>query len=98
MPQLRHAATSALVAEADDPIALVVVADAVGINRVVFDDVGPGFNVTVAIDTAADRARADDAQAAWDKRLRGEIAAEVDMALEAVGPEMPDPTPIQIEP
>lgn len=52
MAQLRHAETSALLAEGH-PRDLVIVADAIGFDRVVFDDVGPDFDPAAVRDAIA---------------------------------------------
>jgi hypothetical protein len=98
MPQLRHAETSALLAESSDALDIVVVARSIGLNKVIFDDVGSGFDINTATDAAADRARLDAESAAWDATLREEIAGRVNGTLERVDTDGPDVTPIAIQP
>lgn len=103
MPQLRHAETSALLAEADDPLDLALVADSIGLDRVVFDDVGLAFDPVAAV--AAARARedaaadlgADERQVAEEHRahLEGPVAEAVVALIDA---EDPDPVPVVVVP
>lgn len=101
MPQLRYAETSALIAEADDPLDLVVVARQVGLDRVLFDDVGPTFDPAAAVAAAQERLEAaaargaDERKAADDlrARLEGPVAEAVVALMEA---ENPDPVPIVV--
>lgn len=58
MPQLRHADSSALLAEAADPLDLVLIAATVGMDRVLFDDVGPDFDAAAALAAVQERAAA----------------------------------------
>lgn len=85
MPQLRHAETSALIAEAADPLDLVAVAREVGLERVVFDDVGEAFDVAAAIDRLANIASPTNLD---------ENATQVAGLLDA---SEPDPTPIALD-
>lgn len=49
MPQLRHPDTSALIAESDDPLSLVLIARELGVDRVLLDGVGAGFDPAAAL-------------------------------------------------
>ena len=103
MPQLRHAETSALLAESADPIDLVVVARSVGLDRVVFDDVGPSFDPAAAVAAAAARQETagdlgtDKREVADEHRahLEGPVAEAVIALIDA---EDPDPVPVVVAP
>lgn len=56
MPQLRDAQTSVLLAESPDPRDLAVIAESIGFDRVIFDDVGLAFDPEAAVKAAHDRA------------------------------------------
>lgn len=98
MPQLRHAETSALLAESSDPLDLAIVAEAVGLDRVIFDDVGPAFNIDAAIAAARDRAAAQEEAAGTGggeervAELEGPVAEAVAQALEVPA----DPEPVYV--
>lgn len=93
MAQLRHAETSALLAEGD-PRDLVAIADEIGPALVVFDDVGGGFDPDAVRQATAEQLDAAPTSALQQhlEQLAGPVAQAVDAALAVAG----DPTPVEV--
>lgn len=88
MPQLRDAKTSELLAERDDVVELVVIADKVGRDEVLFDGVGDHFDPDAVLE--AHRQAADGLERAHreerDRDAKRRLQAAAKAARDALAP------------
>lgn len=108
MPQLRAADTSTLLAEAPDVLDLLAIAREIGFDRVIFDDVVPGFDPQKAIADLVAREERDDITAKQQSivqdhanNLQGAVAESIAQILDdgVLDPEpvVVDPAPLLVE-
>lgn len=84
MAQLRHAETSALIAESSDPLDLVAIAREVGLDRVIFDGVGAAFDIDAAIEQLEQLEQPTN------------VTATAAAVVELLDAEDPDPIPVVV--